>query len=295
MDNKFKFFTFGPFLRMGISGILWTLGVSLQLRFPDFWWAGLALILGGMVPLIMKNISNKPQDQGKEDWRGVSMAEVDRLQDALTQSKKLQKKFGSQGCLLFALGAVMFLGLFMFMDENPSLGTFFLDSSLFLLAGILGGRVQVFYPGELAMKMDAFSPLIKFQSPVDIILTPYIRFDQDEVGKDIPEDLRFQMEAKRKPEDFIGVQFQAAINNGPNGAVPYIYGVFLTKGQDGPGSRALGVPEIPGYVVEKGGDAQYGTLVVRQETSGGGYHTNRGDVDRLLKTCTALVKSLCVT
>ena len=39
------------------------------------------------------------------------------------------------------------------------------------------------------------------------------------------------VEPRRKPADFLGAQFQVAVNNGPNGAVPYLYAVFLCRGK----------------------------------------------------------------
>lgn len=299
--EDFRFFSgsalMGPGVRMAAAALVWTLGVGLQLTLGDWgwtWWLGLGLLITGALPLMLKNLSNKPKDQGKEDWRAVTAAEVDRLADALAQSRKLQKKFGGQGCLLFSLFAVMGLGLFMIIGEAGNLGTFLLDSAIFLGAGALGGRAQVFYPGELAMKMAALKPMIDFTGEKGLQMTPYLRFDEDENGKDIPEDIRFMLEPRRRPEDFQGVQFQTAINNGPNGAVPYVYAVFLTKGKDGPTARKLGTPQVSGFVVEKGGDEAWGTLVVRQETTGTGYHTDQGDVRRLLEACTALVNRVMV-
>jgi hypothetical protein len=92
----------------------------------------------------------------------------------------------------------------------------------------------------------------------------------------VPEDVRLMVEPKRKPEDFVGVQIQAAINKGPNGEVPYLYAVILTKGKAGTYRKMRGLG-VSGYEVEAGGDVEYGSIVVRQSTSGTGYATKPSD------------------
>lgn len=292
MDDRFKLFTWGPLPRLLSAGVLWAAGVVLQYRMPDFWWGGLALLVLGAAALLLKNVTNKPKDQGKEEWRPVTIAEVDRLMDALARSRRLQKKFMGQGCLLLVLGATVFGGIFFALDENALVGTFLFDTALFFLAGAAGGLVNVYYPEELSLKMTAFRPLLEWKAPEGLTLVPCLRFDEDEVGRDIPEDLRFQLEKKKAPEDFRGIQFQAAINKGPNGNVPYVYAVALTKGQTGAAARSLQSRAPSGWVVEKGGDANFGTLVIRQHTEGGGYATGPDDVQRLLRDCVALAQGL---
>ena len=114
----------------------------------------------------------------------------------------------------------------------------------------------------------------------DIIVTPYLRLDKDKEDHQIPEDIRLMVEPRRKPADFLGVQFQVAVNKGPNGAVPYLYSVFLCKGK-GETYQALSRERFGEYEREPGGDKEYGYVVVRQETSGTGYHTTDADVRRL--------------
>ena len=87
-------------------------------------------------------------------------------------------------------------------------------------------------------------------------------------------------------------QVQAAINNGPNGPVPYLYAVVLTRGKDGPAHGAAARLRLKGYEVEAGGDKEYGTVVIRQKTSGGGYHTTPDDCSELASLCYRFLASL---
>jgi hypothetical protein len=56
--------------------------------------------------------------------------------------------------------------------------------------------------------------------------------------------------------------------------------VFLCRGK-GPTYQALSDTPFRGWVKEPGGDKEYGYVVVRQKTSGTGYHTTSEDVRRL--------------
>ena len=119
-----------------------------------------------------------------------------------------------------------------------------------------------------------------------IIVTPYLRLDKDKKGREIPEDVRLMLEPRRKPADFVGIQIQVAINNGANGAVPYMYAVFLGKGKNN-SFRALEKMNYGNYIKEPGGDEEYGYIVIRQKTGGGGYHTTTGNCINLYNTVKA--------
>jgi hypothetical protein len=134
------------------------------------------------------------------------------------------------------------------------------------------------------MKMERFKTVLNAanKSSKEFIVTPYLRLDKDKEGRQIPEDVRLMIEPRRKPRDFVGVQLQVAINNGPNGAVPYMYSVFLCKGK-GATYRILRDAGFGSMVKEPGGDEEYGYIVVRQRTSGGGYHTDSQGCLRLFE------------
>ena len=99
------------------------------------------------------------------------------------------------------------------------------------------------------------------------------------------------IELRRNPDDFVGIQLQVAINKGPNGAVPYMYAVFLCRGK-GATFRALSAADYGGYVTEAGGDDEYGTVVVRQQTSGNGYRTTPAQCRHLVDTVVSRMRSL---
>jgi hypothetical protein len=280
MDEAFAFFKLGKSSRLAVAAGCFATGALIQTLFPWGTLPGFALIAAGWAPLALKPVTNKPADQGLEQWRPVSMAEVDRLADKIRHSKESRMKslggtFGSvalSALLLVCAAAASAIG------RRPAL--LFADAFLFLVPALFFGALKVFVPPLLDLKMPCFQALFEEKASDDLVLTPYFRFDKDKEGKDVPEDLRVMVEPKRKPADFVGVQIQAAVNKGPNGQVPYLYAVFLTEGK-GESYRRL-LPSRPrGYEVERGGDEKYGSIVLRQETSGTGYATKPSDCARL--------------
>ncbi len=153
---------------------------------------------------------------------------------------------------------------------------------MLLVPFLLTGNVQLWTPQELAFRMRVFEPILSSEQAEggDIIITPYLKLDKDKEGHQVPEDIRLMVEPRRKPADFLGVQLQVAVNNGPNGKVPYLYGVFLCKGK-GTTYQKVSRMDFGDFVQEPGGDAEYGYVVVRQPTSGTGYQTTDADVHRL--------------
>jgi hypothetical protein len=276
MDYEFKRFSLDAGPRIVLSAGLYAAAVLLQFLLPWGIFPGFLLILAGWLPLGLKPISNKPSDKGLEEWRPVSMTEVDRLADTLRQSKKLlaSTSLGIAGRVLFPIAATSVI--FMLMFIQPSAAILVADAALFLVPAFYFGKIKAFVPKLLSLKMPCFQALLTQDLPKGLILTPYLRFDKDAGGKDVPEDIRLLLEHSRKNDDFVGVQFQAAVNKGPSGEVPYMYAVFLTRGKGDSFSRLERI-SLRGYEVESGGEGDYGSIVLRQKTSGTGYATKPSD------------------
>ncbi len=282
MERTFRYFKLAPAARIILSAGLYAACVFLQIGL-GFTFGGLLLAIPAWILLSVRNISNKPADLGLEEWRAVGDSEITRIADTIKESKKMRTKFsGPNGLKILALiviGVIMLINV----DSNPHVSLVFLDLIVFLIPGLFFGGVKIFIPGDLDMKLPGFLALMNAERPADMVLTPYLRFDQDKEKRDIPEDVRFMLEPRRKPADLVGIQFQMAINNGANGKVPYLYAVVLTKGKTGYVHQAFTGMSSDGYEVEEGGDDDYGTVVIRQSTEGGGYHTTPKDCVRLLK------------
>jgi hypothetical protein len=295
MQDDFRFFKLSLASRLVLSGTLFAAGIALELAMRSFQVPAFLIIVAGWLPLMLKRATNKPDDQGLEEWRPVPMAEIDKLDDSLRESKKLRKRTRSVGSgLALGLGIPAFL-VFLIAScvmDRTDVSFVLVNAAALLVPAALFGRVKVFTPTDIAMKMPCFRALLSENIGEDIVVAPYIRFDKDKSGADIPEDLRLLYELKRTPADLVGLQVQAAINNGPNGAVPYLYAVVLTKGKAGPSYDVARRVKSSSYEIEPGGDDEYGTVVIRQGTGDGGYETTREDCKKLLKLCVKVLQAI---
>lgn len=256
---------------------------SLFIRCPSLFLLSLFIMIVGAIFLIARNYRNKPMDLGFEDWQPATGTEFERIEKNLQMTKKLSYPFIYSGgfgvVLLVILGIIAFIA---FINDAYGVLVLTLDMAIIFFPVSWTGVVQLWTPSQLKMKMDRFGTVMQKAkaSSKSLIVTPYIRLDKDKKGRQIPEDVRLMIEPKRKPEDFLGVQIQVAINNGPNGAVPYMYAVFLCKGK-GKTYDQFRKAKYGSLIKEPGGDDEYGFVVVRQKTGGGGYHTTPDDCIRL--------------
>ncbi len=291
MELSYRILKLGAPSRLVLAGAFYAAAVLLQVATRNV-PIGFVPIAAAWLVLSPKPTTNKPVDLGFEEWRAVSAAEVTRIADNIAASRKLRRKVAGPVALgLLALVGLGFASLFSLAAWPPASLAFF-DFALFLVPGLFFGKVSVHVPKDIAFKLPSFLALMDGSLPEDLVLTPYLRFDKDKEQRDIPEDLRFMLEPRRKTGDLIGVQLQAAVNSGPNGQVPYLYAVALTRGMKGAAYAAFSRLRSRGWVVEPGGDGEYGTVVIRQETSGGGYHTTRDDCVSLLELCVKVLLSI---
>ncbi len=281
MQYHFRHLKLGLAARLVAVGFLYAGTVAIQIAFGST-MVGLPLVVVACFLLALKGATNKPKDQGLEEWRAVTDGEVARISDSITRSKKLRASLVGRSILtVFFVVAMLFVS-FILALANSRLSLLLVDASLFLIPGLFFGSVKAHVPPELDMKLSSFVAAMDVPLPTGFVLTPYLRFDKDDQARDVPEDLRLMLEPRRKPLDLVGIQFQVSINKGANGNVPYMYAVVLTKGRKGPSHAAFKSLKARGFEVEAGGDDEYGTVVIRQSTEGGGYHTTGKDCSSLM-------------
>ncbi|MGA2975039.1 MAG: hypothetical protein ABSF77_07000 [Spirochaetia bacterium] len=257
-------------------------GLGLQVLIPGGYGflPGLLVLTPGLVFMWAKNFKNKPMDIGQEDWQPASVLEFDRIKSNLQLTREKNYSVIYRNGFGWFIGlALLVLAIIFIATENRLAALVCADALALLLPFLFSGNVSLWTPQQLAFRMLVFESILSSEQAEggDIIITPYLKLDKDTTGHQIPEDIRLMVEPRRKPADFLGVQLQVAVNKGPNGNVPYMYAVFLCKGQ-GESYRALSAASFGGYIREPGGDKEYGYVVVRQQTSGTGYHTTDDDV-----------------
>lgn len=290
-SKPFSLFSLSLPSRLILAALFYAACVFSQLAL-DLPLVGLVFVVPAWFVLSLKRIHNKPDDQGLENWRAVGEAEVHRIADNISNTKKLQAQVVKSGCLPVLLHLGLVALVFLFLGEASFLSLALADLACFVVPGLYFGGVSFFIPPELVQKLPSVLAVMNHERPKDLILTPYIRFDQDKERNEIPEDLRLMVEPRRKPEALVGVQMQVAINKGPNGQVPYMYAVILLRGRSDPLYRRLSGIKLRGYEVEAGGDDDYGTVVIRQLTSGTGYHTKEADCQRLFQAVARICAEL---
>ncbi len=274
MKIEFVLFKISLPRRLLLFVIIEILGIFCQFNVPGGPFFGTIIMIFGAVLISAKNYTNKPFDIGLENWKPVSENEFNRIKSNLQMTKTIKYPFYFRPVFgVFIIVIFIFLVFMLFVIEADSLILFALDIMIILFPPFLTGMVTLWTPYDLKLKLSRFYTVLEeAKKDEKIIVTPYLRLDKDKKGRQIPEDIRFMIEPRRKPDDFIGIQIQVAINNGANGAVPYMYAVFLCKGK-GRSYNALTTMDFKNYVNEPGGDEEYGYIVIRQKTGGGGYHT----------------------
>ena len=239
-----------------------------------------------------KSVSDsKKKDSKSGVWKPVTMTQMDRMADSVNSIKKMEIP------LLFktAFGVLCTISFFvMFLFSSGSITTMVVLLYIVLFPLLWFTRVKKANPCKpVVEKMKIFNPLLGATLPVHFRLEPMLFFKGGE-GDEIPSDMRVMLapgpDASQKIRDeLLGVQFQLTYNNGPNGKVPYVYAVFITRGQ-GKMWDSFKVLNFTGFKTEPGsskeGDTVYGTVVLRQDTAkrSDGYHTKPGDVKSLVSS-----------
>jgi hypothetical protein len=281
--------------RLIIYSIVASLGILIQVFVPEIRTTGILLLLLPLPLLSARPWTNKPRDLGEEDWQAVRDAEIDRIaqnfKDAHTIRIPLWYRpgFGIPFTIMLGAGAL----IFGFTSTVP--GLICLNGLILLWPVLYFLKIKIWIPRQFEMIMSAIQAARTVPLPSYIHCTPYLRLDRDKEGLRSPEDCRLMYEIKHKPADLVGVQVQVAINNGPNGAVPYMYAVVLTHGMGQSWRKAQQISLSGNFIIEAGGDADYGTVVIRQSTDNGGYHTTKDDCRRLINTVIRVLESLAVT
>ena len=289
MQSDFRFFNLSLGARLILAGTCSCAAVEIQIAYSTSF--GFAIAALGWLPLMLRAATNKPDDRGLEEWRPVPISEIDRLDDGLRQSKDLRKRTRNWVKSIGLGFGIPLLIAYLVVTAATGREDYWLagyDLAFFLVPAIFFGRINVFAPPAIEMKMPCFRAFLSEKLPETMAVAPYLRFDKDKSGADIPEDLRMLVELKRPPADLVGVQIQAAINCGPAGNVPYMYAVVLTKGKTGRSYKTAEQIQVPGYIVDAGGDGDYGTVVIRQE----GYVTNPDDCVELQTICIKFLTSI---
>ena len=244
-----------------------------------------------------KTAAGKKADGGKQTgtWRTVTMTELDRLRNRIGTIQKIKIPlfyYPALGILM----TIVSITLLVFAGIFTGAAGFFVILNLYLgfFPFMWFAQIEKWVPA-ISAKLDSFAPVLEARLPEKLRISPMLFFDGDGADQ-VPGDIRLML-APEPGDELLGAQFQISYNNGPNGAVPYVYAVFITKGK-GKMWQSLKDLRAARYLTEPGssteGDTLYGTVVLRQDTNSrsDGYHTNEKDVRELFGLVSGALEKL---
>lgn len=277
--------------RLLLFGLLALTGAAIQFLFffPLHTVIGFVFFALAGLFVLGASYTKAPKDLGFEEWKPVTFNEFKRVEKNYELVKTarlpvyLRKKAGRSMFIFLCFASFLVLIFVLASSESAVFPVILFDILLLFYPLFLTGNILLHTPKELEMKTRGFHGVIDDleRSGQEVRITPYFRFDKDSKGRLIPEDVRLMIEPRRKPPDLIGAQLQVSINNGPKGAVPYMYAVILTKreGNSFERLRAMGWKLVYNrgrekkMITETGFEDEFAYLVVRQPTESGGYNT----------------------
>ena len=234
-------------------------------------------------------------------WRPVTMTDLDRLRARIAATKKVNIPALYSG----APGALISFFYFILLIAGGAIfgaaGFFMLfDIYLIFFPYMWFAQISKWYP-EIGSKIDILAPILDTKLPDNIRgkfqFSPMIYFvdsigSTGEGGEQKPSDIRLMLAPvgsapQELRDELLGVQFQITYNNGEHGRVPYVYAVFITKGQEKIW-QSLKEIRYPRWITGPGssteGNVVYGTVVLRLDTAcrSDGYHTRESDVRELI-------------
>ncbi len=251
------------------------------------WFAAVILCIP-LFFLSAKHFSSKPDDTGKEEWRPVTMKEMDRLTSRINKIRKAKLPFiysrtaGIMTAFIAVLSAV-----FNLFAGSAATAFIIIDIYLIFIPVLWFASIKKWYPAAMSRKIREFNIVLTRAYPQTVKLVPYLRFDENRNGEKIPEDFKITIEPLKKPADFIGIQFQLTYNEGPNGQVPYMYAVCICK-DCGESWEKLKKIRARDFLTETSSSTEdgvrYGIVVFRLDTEcrSDGYRTRDADIERLV-------------
>ncbi|MDR0585899.1 MAG: hypothetical protein LBG26_01535 [Treponema sp.] len=197
MKVRFSFFGLGFSSRFAVSAFCYAAAAALYLVVPAGYPLRFFVPVFCAVPLLFlkaKGFSNRPADLGKEDWKPVTMKEIDRLADRVRKVKKVRTS-GRSGAMAVT---VFFLFAMLFFDALSGFSTwvFLVCIYLILVPWLWFAGIESWYPERLSDKLEIFLPVLDYPFGPAYRVTPMLRFDEDKQGRAIPEDIQVMVEPR---------------------------------------------------------------------------------------------------
>jgi hypothetical protein len=295
--------------RMLLSALFFFSGLMLQ---SFGWvWPGVIAVFAGAALLTVQGYENTVRlRKGKQEWRPVRPEEMQRIieinkkqrswdVDAIDISNKMGF-FTLVGLVLLLGGLSRYygglgttLGRVIAYDSAAALLPFWLTG----IRSLLKNDVLVIKTSMLLQMSGKFSA----KASADEKFLFQMQTAPADKGGEVPQDVKAMVRFEKGPEGLMGLQIQIAINSVKGTDYPYAYCVLVAKPGFGLSDRLSRLNVCPGATVKTAGveiivesevNDEAEVMVFRQETGGGGYHTNAKQAQSIFDFTLAAARKL---
>ena len=286
--------------RLGIAGGLILVGLFIQLSWRADDAAPLLIIslpflLAGNLFLLVRGYDLRPTRRlSRGNWERTTR---DRFQEVRNLEKKMMswdETFADLTCwtgvasLVLLAGVVIFL---CFLLSNRSETAFWapvftLDAAVLILPHWISGTRRAWRPLTLRQQIDALEQAL---ATIERCREPACQiqpmFELAGEGKDqIPVGARVLIRFPDGPKDFLGLQFQVAVNTVQGTHYPYLYAVLIARKPFALRRHLKRIRSLCGglTVETKSRKKDVDVIVLRQHTTRtSGYHTKPAAIARI--------------
>ena len=267
---------------------------------------GLISVYIGYSKLVPKPL-NQPKEMNEENWKRVSIEVLDRVLETVAECRTKRSSVKKHGCLLALLtvavaGVLIFITSTFISNQAPVMLVLALivDAYLVVKPVFLSGVSDVFIPPLLEFKYDVLKQVRGHAADDGTFLSnyklvPQIRFDRSEDElKQIPEDVRFLVESRLAPSDFICLQLTVTLNKGDTQSAthPYFYAVFVCQpnGKSSETLTRISRRDLPGNLILEKKSDEYDVFVLRD---GVGWQTYSSENEEIIRLAMEYYEEIC--
>jgi hypothetical protein len=297
--------------RLAASAALVAAGIALQVFLSPMNLAGLLAvtlpwILAGSFLLLVRGYDAAPKSRRATNWEKTTrdrFREVRRLEQRV---RRWDETLVDITCVTGAFGLLLIAGLVagvafafsLWLGQAREVIVFAADAAALILPHWLTGTRRGWRPVALRQQIEALESalgVVEAQKSPPCQVQPMFRMAGKGQAR-MPMEARVFVRFPDGPDDFLGLQFQVALNNVQGTKYPYLYAVVIAKPSFGLASRhgeafrrSLG----GSFTVTADAAEDVDVIVVRQRTTRtSGYHTSPAAIRRLAAgvwSCTAEV------
>jgi len=299
--------TYGPRIAIALPAI--TLGLLIQALAPEtvpfllVAAPSLALVAAGNALLLMKGYDARPHDRirsrdgsQKGEWEKTTRERLLAVRRLEKEAVRWDRTFADITCgpgffLLLVLGSatlVVFLILMSMPGMQRHASFFAWDAAILILPHWLTGLRRAWRPvglGQQALALEtALEAMDAFTEP-PCQIQPMFLTAGEKAGA-VPLAARIFVRFPDGPEDFLGVQFQVALNDVQGTKYPYLYAVLVARPAFGLLKHNV-APAAGGakLTIEKKKEDEVDVIVIRQHTTRqSGYHTKPDAIRCIVRT-----------